>query len=378
MSTLTRTPIPVSGYVEKVYFNTDLSVEEVKAILEEAFVGPNTMDIMETLLSSDSCSIDVSSGLGTYYISYCEMDDEWPTMLFVSKEDNMGYGFVGWNPDITYPLVINSNIEGNEKNEMLSNLCSITPFKEEPVIPEEQLTLDSLLKGVADAIREKKGTTEKINPKNYKNEILSINSSATVNVPGGWKATPVPNSGHVENVYFNTELSVEEVVKLLEQLDFIDMDPGNPDAPLVYMVFSTADNNKGMAIEKYSDGTYDIFVYLSDIDGTIFSSYENEGWCQDIPISNPIVIDTEVANINSFNNSPVGLQNDILSSLFSTTPITKIEAGKTTLTGEYDGSAIEVTENGTVDIKTFIENRKLPLSLDIDVEGSITVNVQGE
>jgi hypothetical protein len=186
MSTLTGTPIPTTGYVEKVYFNTDLSIEEVVSILEAAFVGPYTMDIMENLLSSDSCSIDVSSGLGTYYISFMGMDDETPTTLFVSQESNMGYGFVGWNPDITYPLVINSNIEGNEKNEMLSNLCSITPFKEEPVIPEEPLTLDSFLKGIADAIREKKGTAEKINAKNYKSEIRSIQTgiepSGTLNI----------------------------------------------------------------------------------------------------------------------------------------------------------------------------------------------------
>lgn len=174
MSTLTGTPIPASGYVEKVYFNTDLSVEEVVAILEEAYIEPGVMDIMECILWSDSYGIDVFSGGGDFTI-VLSSETEDPIAIFDSA-DNSYYGFTGWNPDITYPLVINSNIEGNEKNEMLSNLCSITPFKEEPVIPEEPFTLNSLLKGVADAIREKKGTTEKINPKNYKSEIRSIDT----------------------------------------------------------------------------------------------------------------------------------------------------------------------------------------------------------
>lgn len=174
MSELTRTPIPVSGYVEKVYFNTDLSVEEVVAILEEAYIEPGVMDIMECILWSDSYGIDVFSGGGDFTIVLSSETEE-PIAIFDSA-DNSYYGVKGWNTNITYPLIINSNIEGNEKNEMLSNLCSITPFKDEPVIPEEPLTLDSFLKDIADAIRERKGTTKKINAKNYKSEIRSIDT----------------------------------------------------------------------------------------------------------------------------------------------------------------------------------------------------------
>lgn len=204
--------------------------------------------------------------------------------------------------------------------------------------------------------------------------------SATVNVPGGWKGTPVPNTGTVENVYCNTNLSIDEVVKLLEQLDFIEQEPGNPEAPLGYFVYLTADTDSGIVIEKWADDAYDICIWLPDLGGyTLFDTYDDIGWChQDTPIPNPLTINAEVISVDPVMNAPVGLQNDMLSSILSSTPFTKIEAGKTTLTGEYDGSAIEVTENGNVDIKTFIENRKLPLSVDINVEGSIAVNTPGD
>jgi hypothetical protein len=90
------------------------------------------------------------------------------------------------------------------------------------------------------------------------------------------------------------------------------------------------------------------------------------------------VINAEVISVDPFMNVPVGLQNDMLSSILSSTPFTKIEAEKTILTGEYDGSAIEVTESGNINIKDFIEKQKLPLSVNVNIENFAVVNVQGE
>ena len=220
----------------------------------------------------------------------------------------------------------------------------------------------------------------------------SEGGSVIVNVPGSWQGTPVPNTGYVENVYFNTELSTKEVVKLLEQLDFIPYDVNDINL-CTYTVLITKDG-------EYSG----VYLYIDKIinpdnpenvlfeiwgwgdGGPIFSTEEAEHYMDDGSTIkfigwNPYAINPLAANAEVFSTDPnwnygtVGLQNDIISSLLSTTPITKSEAETTILTGEYDGSAIKVTENGNVDIKTFIKNKKLPLSLD--VEGSITVSNPG-
>ena len=99
---------------------------------------------------------------------------------------------------------------------------SATPF-------EEPIALKPFLEGIADAIREKKKTTELINAQNFRSEILSIKGGLievtelpevgeedTVYKLLGSKPTIVPNNGYVEKVYFNTSLSVEEVVSILE------------------------------------------------------------------------------------------------------------------------------------------------------------------
>ena len=247
----------------------------------DAFIEPGVMDIMESLLWSDSVSIDVSSYGADFSITLWSSSSDEVIAIFDSG-DNSFYGIKGWNPDITYPLVINSNVYDDDsglKNDKLLELFYTYPS--ELIKEEEPFTLDSLLKGVADAIREKKGTTEKINPKNYKNEILSINSSATINVPGGWKGTPVPNSGHVENVYFNTELSVEEVVKLLEQLDFIEYEPGNPNWSTYSVLGTYVDQytNNYFFVDRQVDEDnpdniwYGIFNWAND---NIFSTEETE------------------------------------------------------------------------------------------------------
>ena len=65
-----------------------------------------------------------------------------------------------------------SGINVGANNEVISKLVSITPFVE----VQEQLTLNSFLTGIADAIRSKKGTNDKINASNFASEIESIES----------------------------------------------------------------------------------------------------------------------------------------------------------------------------------------------------------
>lgn len=190
MSELTRIAVPNSGYVNNVYFDTSLSVEEVVGLLENLTLN---YDGQGEILTASSLNEEGTSQMITvlklsesfWMISYSTYTDS--ETLFVSSDD-FDLSYVGWNPNITYPIVLGyelqSSLEGEDdegnvgvvpigtQNAQLSSLFYTYPS--ELIKEEEPLTLNSLLKGVADAIREKKGTTEKINPKKFKSEIRSI------------------------------------------------------------------------------------------------------------------------------------------------------------------------------------------------------------
>ena len=89
-----------------------------------------------------------------------------------------------------------------------------------------------------------------------------------------------------------------------------------------------------------------------------------------------------VYGINIYDN-----QNDKLVNLFATTPFgTSEDVEAISLYGDYDGSNIKVTENGSLDVKTLLQNdRKLPLAIDVDVDaasriiyGDTVVKVKGD
>ena len=338
----TKIAVPNSGYINKVYFNTDLSIEEVKAILNDAFIEPGVMDIMESLLWSDSVSIDVSSYGADFSITLWSSSSDEVIAIFDSG-DNSFYGIKGWNPDITYPLVINSNVYDDDsglKNDKLLELFYTYPS--ELVKEEEPLTLNSFLTGIADAIRSKKGTTDKINASNFASEIESIESgsgggSVTVTIPGEWQGTAVPNSGYVDKVYVNNSLSMEEVNKLLSQIDYSSTDGS-------YYNAVTDGNNSYLYTHS---GSNSILYYSSETgnETTLYASYEYDdgngyfiGWNPNASMQ--LEIGKELTNYVW--GYAAGHQNDILSSLFSITPFVKGEGEVTILTGDYDGSKVTI------------------------------------
>ena len=81
----------------------------------------------------------------------------------------------------------------------------------------------SKLRPIGDAIREKNGSTELIPIDDMPQAIRDIQGggSATVTKQGVWVGTQVQNSGVVENIYFNTSLTKEEVHNILSGLNSI-------------------------------------------------------------------------------------------------------------------------------------------------------------
>ena len=124
-----------------------------------------------------------------------------------------------------------------------------------------------------------------------------------------WSGIAVPNSGTVENVYFNTNLSVEEVVNII---DFIPNESfSNFFGSTVYLVIVDELNEKGIMLVK---GNESIDIVDMSNNNIIFSS--NVGWN-----INQNVYEINANVINQIDEeTPIGTQNELLSSLFSTTP----------------------------------------------------------
>lgn len=156
-------------------------------------------------------------------------------------------------------------------------------------------------------------------------------------VNAGWQGTVVPNSGYVENVYFNTNLSVEEVVAICETLTLND-EGTNGEIIL-------GCQNSFIVIAKL-DGVWVIADLLKNVfffSTSVLPDYGIDfiGWNPNLTM--PYVINSEVVDSEPSGDIdvPIGTQNHLITSLFSTTPFTQESA---TLSGEYDGSTLTITE----------------------------------
>ena len=135
-----------------------------------------------------------------------------------------------------------------------------------------------------------------------------------------WKGTTVPNSGTVEKVYFNTNLTVEEVYNLVNSIDYDLWAIGN------YCIL--ADENFDVQLLISTTNPSEAFVIQGSIGGedvTIFSYNfleESEGGNGWQTFNNPLTVNTTaISEVEEEGEViPLGAENSKLSSLFSITP----------------------------------------------------------
>lgn len=176
MSNWKGTAVPNTGIIEKVYFNTNLSNEEVISLLSQlTYIEGINMTYLLTKVDN-TFNLVVLHTEGGYALG--GVDDTNSEIYYWADETlapMMGIS-AGWQP-FDNPIEVNGevasvseNIEIGSQNDLISSLFSITPFtQDEPIT-----NLPEFLTGIADAIREVKGSTEKINAQNYKPEILKF------------------------------------------------------------------------------------------------------------------------------------------------------------------------------------------------------------
>ena len=317
---LDGTTVPNTGYIEKVYFNTELSIAEVTNIIMGAYGDGEgaVLSANPTGEFTNETYLKVGSDFGIAFIS--GIIDKTLTYPFIGMDT--GAGFVGWNPTFNGEIEVNAEVysfltkteeEVGIYNDKLTRLFSLTPFA--PKV-EEVISLEG----------------------NYDGSPLVLDELPK----GGWNGSVVPNEGFIEKVYFNTSLNVEEVVGLLSQLDY---------GELGACTILVSPNN---AIGVINDGFYAIFdevsgLFIFNSSEDVISEFGFVGWNPDL--TNPININSEVSNITEMGNF-VGIQNDLISSLFSTTPFTQ-------------------SKPNTINIKSLIEQKKIPLEIEVNVEEGV-------
>ena len=356
-----KLPVPTSGYVEKVYFDTSLSVEEV---LEQIKVIPPiselgtpilitkyedgtlpTVGITSTYVENPNTDgtlgkIAMIVNLSKYvevilnsanYPSEEEAKAAMESTLYFCYFENMtntlNISFNGWNPNFNGEIEINSE---------LTNVLSVGALG-----PEfSNMPLYEDVEGLSELFYTKSNIPMIPNP--------DINQKVIYRVSGGEASTPVPNSGTVEKIYFNKNLTEEEVIAELDKLTYVDFS-GMLISPLllteneimvcaakqtantgevVYMIFDLAGvlNNDQSKVYFMSNGLSDLQPYI--------------GWNPDFSgeIEANSVAVSEMPGKDADGNdvvNPVGVENEKIANLFSLTPT--FGSGGSTKYYNFDG-----------------------------------------
>ena len=346
-------PIPRSGTLSSINVNSNLSIEETIAIIDNLKMAEADLDVFVMGVHWVYSTTTDYNGLtgGTNPTGRLL---EIVKNIFTDSTQNR-YVIKEYN-DSTVTTLFNYNWDTS-----LANGWLITDKK---IIFDEPLTLVSLMqnnngesldvgtdnKNLTDIFYIKKEEPFSINiEKLIKDKKIPLNIKFKYVLPkviksGSWQGTAVPNSGTLSEVYFNTALSVNEVVSLLEQLTFEKLSPSED--TLYNFILSDITQSGGsiayMVSKDPNNNAYKIFNYMNSKE--FFSS--DNGWnLESFTDTNRISFNEPINVATSFMGAyAVGAENDKISSLFSITPFVQASGEATTLEGEYDGSTLVIED----------------------------------
>lgn len=317
------TIVPNSGVVEKVYFNTNLSIEEVVAILDTLNIQQEDDGFGDMLGGYQVCGSSTSQkGVGVIKINslYCIVagDAENQTYIFASGENNVAP--VGWNTEINF-YGINDTVSSDYglQNDKLSSLFSSTQFKNKHTL---------LLSG------------------DYNGSSVKLTQMQASKF--GWYGEPLPLEGKVERVYLNTNLSIDEVLEIIRELPFID-NPGEGDGKVSSIVSDLTLQNCIYIYFNAGVNKYFINHRVEGVDTVLFS--QSSGWVSEFKGYIDINIITQAKVLCDTYNIKLDMNNT--TALFSLEPFTRTSVGK-------------------LKINDYLQTKKLPLEFNIPVwDGSL-------
>lgn len=132
-----------------------------------------------------------------------------------------------------------------------------------------------------------------------------------------WTGTAVPSSGYVEDVYFNINLSINDVIDILDTLDLVPIDENGG---LGYIPYANI-NGVSFLIYKNNEGRW-YFNYVVNNSSSYFWS-SKKGYEEGV-VSFPLELNSENIVENYASQMGQNMQNNKLSALFSITPFQDI------------------------------------------------------
>lgn len=346
------TTVPNEGYVENIYFNTNLISEEVDKIITDA----NLEWFKGTAVQPGSPSMNL------YFIAHLTSSENSWLPIFI-----IDYASVMSIPDgsVAYvimvgevPIYVSSSVPDGP-----AGWCqeAFDLLEEEGII----------IHGEANATCNLGSITNNVDaPVGLQNEALKQIFSIT---PFSAGKQPVPNSGYVESIKFNTSLTPEEVDKIITDANLSGVDVNGAKVympfvgpehicsegtnhPLVLQIvdFAPAMNSDvPMYMITLANGADDYIIYASESTHAFDSGVPN-GWYDfsehdDVmPVrNNPIPVASNATS--DYEGVSVGAQNDKLVDLF----YIDSEPFRKELTGTYEAVTTDITENGKVDLTTY-------------------------
>ena len=205
--------------------------------------------------------------------------------------------------------------------------------------------------------------------------------------------TAVPNTGTIENIYWNTSLTMEEINTIIENanLTWLDMGGGMVIYPLYLQAVEGVPTSMPCILnlsQLLGESAFGCMDMLNE-ENTIFVSSKtfaemagiSDGWYSEY-INNNGVIQINSELLPSFEDmgfSSIGAENDKLINLVSVTEYSKIPVETLYLDGVYESFILQLTTNGKTDTKEFIENnKKIPLKVEVNVPDKFKVSIAGE
>lgn len=338
------TPVPSSGLVEKLYFNTKLSIDEVNAIIDSlqfttsdilplpAVVVTVPSDFVKSVLIIGRADPDDPSKRERAIVCATPTESgdlEWLT-IYEYNDIPAEEHYTGWTTytelELNYDSILNLvgiELGYTNQNEQLTKLISITPH-----IPPETPEEDTLYRTIVD----NKPLLHYYKNGAYHTLSQDLNIIDLQSLPAStFKGTPIPYLDNVDTIYFNTNATQSEVVdtikKLYAQAGLI---PGSDTylpvyiSPTIFIQISLHSTDEVAIIVDVtgltSDGTLTMYpIYLTPAVAAQLGT-DKYGW-----VYKNSYIKLEGYN-KSTDNYMVGVHNDLISNLFSSTPFEEIVA----------------------------------------------------